>query len=180
MRTPHFNEEGTDESTFAPFTIEDCREGDQPDVRLAFYDFETIEEAIGIPPEDYQLNGNEMGEIMISIIDDNGLIQHPEGTYDGGYFDNCEGDTCYFHFNHLDDAVRVAEFCLELFKDKQRLAALLSTHDISAGNDDHSNADSSPSVSTSDTMAGITKLPSHPDAITYEEAVSMRDRMRRL
>ncbi|GEP43412.1 DUF4240 domain-containing protein [Brevifollis gellanilyticus] len=31
----------------------------------------------------------------------------------------------------------------------------------------------------SDPMKGIVKLDSHPDAITYEEAVSMRERMRR-
>ena len=136
MRTPQFDADGTDETTFAPFAIEDRRDGESPDVRLAFYDFETLEEAAGIPSEEYSIDGNLMGEILMYIIDDNGLIQHPEGTYEGGYFDNCEGSACYFHFNQLDDAVRVAEFCINLFKDKPRLTALLAEHGISTDSED--------------------------------------------
>ncbi len=132
MKTPQFSPDGTDDSTFEPFTIEDRRAEAEPDVRLAFYDFEILEAAVGIKPDDYSLDGSTMGEILEGIIDDSNLIQHPEGTYQEGYYDNCEGSTCYFHFNHLDDAIRVAEFCIDLFKDKPRLTALLSQHGISA------------------------------------------------
>ncbi len=137
MKTPHFDDNGCDDSTFWPFTIEDRRDGDEPDVRLAFGDFEILEETVGIPPEDYELNGHDMADMMSSIIDDNRLIQHPHGTYEGGYFDNCESNTCYFHFNHLDDAVRVAEFCLDLFKDKTRLAPFFPGSGTSEEGDDH-------------------------------------------
>jgi hypothetical protein len=136
MKTPQFDEHGSDDTTFEPFCIEDQRDEENQDVRLGFYDFQILEEAVGIAPGDEEIDGNLMGEILCGIIDDNNLIQHPEGKHPGGYYDNCEGSACYFHFNHLDDVIRVAEFCIELFKDKARLTALLAEHGISAGDDE--------------------------------------------
>ena len=136
MKTPQFDEHGSDDTSFEPFCIEDPREEENQDVRLGFYDFQILEEAVGIDPGNEEIDGHLMGEILCGIIDDNNLIQHPEGIHPGGYFDNCEGSACYFHFNHLDDVIRVAEFCIELFKDKARLTALLAEHGISAKDDE--------------------------------------------
>lgn len=132
MRTPIFQDEA-DSVTFEPFTLVDNRSGRDPDVRLAFYDFYILVDGVGLDTDEFTIDGNLMGDIMIDIIDDNDLIEHKVGQYTGGYIDNCEMDTCYFHFNHLVDGIRVAEFCIELFADRQRLTELLKSHGFFPG-----------------------------------------------
>lgn len=110
-------------TTFAPFALEDARGTEYKDVRLQFNDWDWLDEKYGEEVvEQYGLNGHELADIVELIISLNKLPIAAEA-----FDNNSEGDTCYFHFNRLEDAVMVAELCSDIIQDKARFLAVLKT-----------------------------------------------------
>lgn len=117
---PVFDAEGNDRTTFAPFVLEDARATEWHDVRVSFEEWDWLEEKLGLTPCEPGLTGHDLGEFLEGWIEKNELVRA-----EGGYFNNSEGSTCYFHFTELADAVRVSDFCAKLFHDATRLRAAL-------------------------------------------------------
>lgn len=113
--TPTFDSDGRDETTFAPFILEDARDSDFKDLRLEFSDWDWLHdlcdgESIG----EYELDGPGVEGLVIATRFLNGLEAEPESMEA-----NSEGDTCYIHFIHYEEAVQTAALCAVMIKDKK-------------------------------------------------------------
>ncbi len=133
-RKPEFDADGVDADSYDPFELADLRDKTPPEVQLEFTDFDMLSDTLELE-DPLEMDGDTLGEIMMSVIDKEKLVQDRKGTYDGGYFDNFEGSTVLFHFNTLADAVRVAEHFSRVFTDKKLLRKLLKTHGVSMSRD---------------------------------------------
>jgi hypothetical protein len=110
---PTFDSNGSDETTFAPFVLEDCRDTEYKDLRLRFSDWDWLHKHCGGDTvDDYYLNGYGVQDLVLTARVLNGLEPISE-TMDT----NSEGDTCYIHFSNFDEAVRTAEISASMIRD---------------------------------------------------------------
>lgn len=125
--TPTFDSGGRDETTFAPFILEDARNSEFQDVRLEFSDWDWLHdfcngESIG----DYVLDGPGVEGLVIATRFLNGLEAEPESMEA-----NSEDSTCYIHFTSIEDAVQTARLSAVMIKDKKKIrkaAAIAEEH----------------------------------------------------
>jgi hypothetical protein len=168
--TPNFDSEGSDRTTFAPFILHDCRDTEYNDLRLEFSEWEWLLEHFGEVLSDYELNGYGIEELVLAVRQLSNLEPELESMHL-----NSEGDTCYIHFKSFEDAVETATLAALMIRDVAYTRSVVDWM-----NNASQNKTVARSEPDSDPMQGIVKGPSHSDAITHQEAVSMRERMRRM
>jgi hypothetical protein len=131
MPGPHFDADGWDKKTYAPFCLGDMRgrprDDETPPFHLMFYDwkwlFATYDadlDAEGFIDGCYMNGPNVEGLVR--------AVRFASGRYpdESGMITNSEGDTCIVQFGELDEAVHVAELAAEMIKDRQKLLAAIA------------------------------------------------------
>ena len=122
MSRPNFDSKGIDETTFAPFVLENKLESEWKDVRLAFDAWERLHEMYDEDSLDgYDLNGYGLQGLVMACRLHAGLEVRAEGIH---Y--NSEGDTCYIHFSRLEDAVETARLASEMLEDRKKLVEMIA------------------------------------------------------
>ncbi len=132
VKTPRasasFDKDGIDPGTFAPLELQYLSDDDGgPDVRLSLRDLDALCETA---EADFELSGNDLGDIVDTIIEQKGLVRSAGIDSKPAWFNNCEGDELLYHFAALDDALRVAAHLAGIFNSKRALRNLLRTHDV--------------------------------------------------
>lgn len=124
---PAFDADGEDADTYYPFLLSNLLDDPEPEVRLQFTEFGMLDDTLG---GEYEMEGNTLGCVMDDAIRKKKLVKDQAGTHPGGYFDNSEGSTVLFHFNSLNDAIRVAEHFTKVFTNKKMLKALFNSSGV--------------------------------------------------
>ncbi|MDB5385914.1 MAG: hypothetical protein JWM11_1560 [Planctomycetaceae bacterium] len=119
MKTPKFNSEGDDKTTFAPVELSKHPEGAY--IQFLVCDWGRIHGAFGDTVDDYYLNGYGIEGLVMACRLHAGL--EPEA--DNMEY-NSEGDACYICFENLDDAVETAQLVSQTLNDRKTLEAMIS------------------------------------------------------
>lgn len=121
MKTPVFDENGRDRTTFAPFLLENALSTEWRDVRLVFDDWDWVQEKYGADTIDgYYLNGYGVEGLVKATLLANGLDPDDSAIdYDS------EGDTCNIHFKSTEQATRAAEMSAAMFSDRDELVRMI-------------------------------------------------------
>jgi len=121
MKTPTFDADGKDKTTFAPFMLVDGRNSKWKDVRLSFHDWAWFDTKYATDKIDgYYLNGYGIQGLVQAARVAAGLPTEAEGIH----YDS-EGDTCFMHFTDFDEAVRTAELAAEMINDPAKLREMI-------------------------------------------------------
>jgi hypothetical protein len=121
MLSPHFDSNGVDKVTFAPFTLIDARTSKSKDVRLSFHDWNWFTSTYGSNTvEDYYFNGYGVEGLVKAVRLAAGAEPEAEGI---DY--NSEGDACYVHFSDLDEAIKTAELSARMIQDRNELVRMI-------------------------------------------------------
>ncbi|ABW33461.1 hypothetical protein [Acaryochloris marina] len=117
MKQPKFDENSSDQETFAPFILDNCMNSEWKDVRLIFGEWEWFEENFGTETFDgYYFNGYGLQGLVMAVRLDANLDVEPETIH---Y--NSEGDICNIHFTEMAEAITTANLASEMIKDKAQL-----------------------------------------------------------
>ena len=121
MQNPVLNQEGKDSTSYAPFTLEDCRATQWQDLRLSFDDWEWLQQRYGDEPiDDYYLNGYGLeGLIKAMLLKQGTDLESDEISF------NFEGDTCYIHFKDLHQAVNTATRAARMMASEQEIKHMI-------------------------------------------------------
>ena len=126
MTTSQFDADGCDRTTYAPFELSKSRRAQSPDFIVQFEAWEWLHTAFAADLIDgeidgYYMNGHSVEGLVKAAMFANGVnLESPGISY------SSEGDTCCILVRNLDEAVRVAELAADLFKDRQRLRAMIA------------------------------------------------------
>ena len=121
MKAPVFIND-LDKTSFAPFTLIDCRKTQWPGVRLSFSDWDWFEEKYKTNEiNNYYLNGYGIQGLVIAARISAGLKAYPNGLDP-----NSEGDTCYLIFDDLETAVKTATLASEMINDLDKITRLIA------------------------------------------------------
>ena len=131
MPGPHFDAEGWDEKTYAPFCVGDMRgrphDDETPPFHLMFHDWDWLFAAYAAHLDaegyidGYYMNGPNVEGLVRAVRFASG--RYPDKS---GLFFNSEGDTCIVQFGELEEAVHVAELAADMIKDRQKLLAAIT------------------------------------------------------
>jgi hypothetical protein len=120
MKDPHFDKDGIDQSTFAPFVLRNALDTKWEDVRLEFSNWEWLHARYGDMVDDYYLNGYGVEGLVKAARYANGL-----DPYVAGVHFNSEGDACYIHFKSMEEALRTASLSVETISSIEGLKAAI-------------------------------------------------------
>jgi hypothetical protein len=120
MKNPHFDKDGIDRDTFAPFILRNALDTEWADVRLEFSDWDWLHGKYGDTVDGYYLNGYGVEGLDKATRSANGLDPWGEGI---DY--NSEGDACYVHFKSMEEVLRTAALSVEMISSVAGLKAAI-------------------------------------------------------
>ena len=110
-----------DSTTFAPFSLIDCRQSEWPGVRLSFGDWDWLLEKLGTDTVDgYYMNGHSLQGLVLAARVHAGLEAYPAGVEPAS-----EGDTCFIIFDDLATAVETARLASAMINDRSRIEQMI-------------------------------------------------------
>lgn len=121
--SPTFDEHGLDSQTYAPFTLHNCLDSEWHDVRLSFSDWTWLQAKYGTESvvDEYYLNGYGIeGLVKAVLFEANVDLESDDIEFDS------EGDTCYIHFQHMDQATHAAALAAAMISQEATLKAAIA------------------------------------------------------
>lgn len=121
MKTPSFDSENFDRTTFAPIELYNGLDRDEEDVQLKFSDWAWLQGKYGESVNDYYLNGYGIEGVAMAARLNAGLDPDDNAIdYDS------EADACYIYFDNLEDAIETAQLLYETLHDRTKLVAMIA------------------------------------------------------
>lgn len=121
MKTPSFDSENYDRTTFAPIELYNGLDRDEEDVQLKFSDWAWLHGKYGDAVNDYYLNGYGIEGLAMAARLNAGL--DPD---DNAIDYDAEADACYIYFDNLEDAVETAQLLYDTLQDQKKLVAMVA------------------------------------------------------
>jgi len=121
MKTPSFDSENFDRTTFAPIVLYNGLDRDEEDVQLNFADWAWLHGQYGETVNDYFLNGYGIEGLAMAARLNAGLDPEPDTIdYDA------EGDACYIYFDNLEDAIETAQLLYDTRSDRTKVVGMIA------------------------------------------------------